>query len=210
MKEIYDMNKLELELESVSFLNESPTIGIGIGLIALYASVVAGLGYYYKKKISKQLKDNKTNTKPKRIKLPTRDQVIDGFNKAYNIDKSFFNLVEKDYKDKREVYNDMEADAKFIANKIASSNIFKVNCDEAMKSLPDEKINKDIIDIDEGVNGYDESMQILDTDQDVITAMNWIVYDIAEILEIKYSDYLGYIDTGDGDEGTIYYSINIK
>ena len=209
MKEIYDMNKLELELESVSFLNESPTIGIGIGLIALYASVVAGIGYYYKKKISKQLKDN-TNTKPKYIKQPTRDQVIDGFNKAYNIDKSFFNLVEKDYKDKREVYNDMEADAKFIANKIASSNIFKVNCDEAMKSLPDEKINKDIIDIDEGVNGYDESMQILDTDQDVITAMNWIVYDIAEILEIKYSDYLGYIDTGDGDEGTIYYSINIK
>ena len=203
------MNKLELELESVSFLNESPTIGIGIGLIALYASVVAGIGYYYKKKISKQLKDN-TNTKPKYIKQPTRDQVIDGFNKAYNIDKSFFNLVEKDYKDKREVYNDMEADAKFIANKIASSNIFKVNCDEAMKSLPDEKINKDIIDIDEGVNGYDESMQILDTDQDVITAMNWIVYDIAEILEIKYSDYLGYIDTGDGDEGTIYYSINIK
>lgn len=198
------MNKLELE--NVSFLNESPTIGIGIGLIALYASVVAGLGYYYKKKI-KQLKNNKTNNTNTK---PTRDQVIDGFNKAYNIDKSFFNLVEKDYKDKREVYNDMEADAKFIANKIASSNIFKVNCDEAMKSLPDEKINKDIIDIDEGVNGYDESMQILDTDQDVINAMNWIVYDIAEILEIKYSDYLGYIDTGDGDEGTIYYSINIK
>lgn len=204
------MNKLELE--SVSFLNEE-AIGLSIGLIALYASVVAGLGYYYKKKISKQLKDNKAynaNTKPKYTKQPTRDQVIDGFNKAYNIDKSFFNSVEKDYKDKREVYNDMLHDAKFIANKITSSNIFKVNCDEAMKSLPDEKIDKGIIDICEGVNGYDETIQILNADQDVIIAMNWIVYDIADMLDLKYAKYTGGIGTGDGDEGTIYYSINIK
>ena len=113
-------------------------------------------------------------------------------------------------------------DAKEIANKIKTSDIFKANCNEAEKYFKDhytdepaDKFNynffKSIISIGEGVNGYETTIQILDSYQDVIIYMNWIVNDIADMLEIKYSDYLqGGISTGDGDEGTIYYSINIK
>ena len=217
------MNKLELE--SVSFLNESPTIGIGIGLVALYATFIAGVAFYAKKKLGKYYKDykNKNNIKSDTYKRgPTLEERVEGYCKVYKIDKNFFDKLTKKYKTEKEVYNDMLHDAKEIANKIKTSDIFKANCNEAEKYFKDhytdepaDKFNynffKSIISISEGVDGYETTMQILDSYQDVIIYMNWIVNDIADMLEIKYSDYLkGGISTGDGDEGTIYYSINIK
>lgn len=57
----------------------------------------------------------------------------------------------------------------------------------------------------EGVNGWEESMEYSDWEQDQITSFlaAW-AYDVAELLEQKYG--IG-IDLGDGDEGHFYYNL---
>lgn len=215
----------KLNLENTYFLNEDAMLGISIGLIAFYSSFIAGIAYYAKKKYDKYKKDKDSKKKSipiKKAKVLSVEEEIDGYNKVYHIDKSFLNPVDKDYKTTEDVFNDMKHDAKQLANKITSSDIFKYNCDEAKVYLKhagytveelakmDYNFFKNAINIEEGVDGYEEMMKILDEDQLVIISMNWICIDIARMLEIKYKNYVDGIDIGDGDEGCLYYYLHLK
>lgn len=214
----------KLNFEDTYFLNEDAMLGISIGLIALYSSFIAGVAYYAKKKYDKYKKDNKSKeiqTKKERRILSLQEK-IDGYNKVYHIDKSFLNPIDKDYKSTKDIFNDMLKDAKYIANKITSSDVFKANCDEAKVYLKhrgytvediakiDYDFFKNAISIEEGINGYEETMQILDEDQDVMVAMNWITSDIGNMLEMKYMNYVSNMDIGEGDEGHLYYNLHLK
>lgn len=215
----------KLNFEDTYFLNEDVMLGISIGLIAIYSSFIAGIAYYAKKKYDKYKKDKDSKKKSlpiKKVKIPSIKEQIDGYNKVYHIDKSFLNPIDKDYKSTKDVFNDMLKDAKQIANKITSSDVFKANCDEAKIYLKnrgytvedlakiDYNFFKNAISIEEGVNGYEETMRILDEDQDVMVAMNWITSDIGNMLEMKYVDYVSNMDIGEGDEGHLYYNLHLK
>lgn len=61
----------------------------------------------------------------------------------------------------------------------------------------------------EGVNGWAESAEIIDGDQEFCVEMGWVCSDLADMLRLRYGKMLGGISSGDGDEGHVYYQINL-
>lgn len=63
------------------------------------------------------------------------------------------------------------------------------------------------VSIQEGVNGWEESIQVIDDSQEMCIVLGDVVWDLAEMFEARFANYITDVSTGDGDEGHIYYMI---
>lgn len=142
---------------------------------------------------------------------------LKGWKDKYNI--TDVEECDKSFDSEEDKYNNIINDCKNWLAKIINSKEFK---DYVDKLLSDEKeleragaldpgmpkpslsYYKSIFKIEEGVNGWKESISVCDGTQDECVYFNWVTYLIAELIEFKYS--LG-CDCGDGDEGHVYYSL---
>lgn len=62
------------------------------------------------------------------------------------------------------------------------------------------------IQINEGVNGWEESIEVIhDAPQEVNVLLMPITDDLATMLKIRFKNWIDHVGTGDGDEGHIYY-----
>lgn len=205
---------------------------LGLVFTTAVSAVVAGVKYYADKK-KKLAKDEAEKSRIRKViednanKDISELEYVKAFGKAYGISVDELREPEKEYKNNKEAYEDMLTDAKKFASKILNSQLFKANVEELIKD--EEKLDyclcgygnsrpkptlshfKSIVKIEEGVNGYDESMQILDGTQEENVEFGWIAYDIGNMLDIKYAEWLHYgVSNGDGDEGHIYYQIRVR
>ena len=212
--------------ENVFFLNEAAVPYIAIGLLA----GVAGVANLVEKKKrdketakeeKKRIKQAEEQAEQHRKALKNRIETNkEAYKKCYGIE---IDETDKEYSNSRELFNDMLKDAKVWLSKIINSKIFKENIDELLNN---EKRVNDIInyynpkpklDIDwfkyclfikEGITGYKESIEFCDEDQNVQIELDWVGKDIANMLTIKYHQYIGEAET-DHDKGHIFYNIDI-
>lgn len=64
------------------------------------------------------------------------------------------------------------------------------------------------IQINEGINGWEESIEVVhEAPQEVNVLLMPITDDLATMLKIRFKNWISGVSTGDGDEGHIYYQI---
>lgn len=212
----------------VRFINESlAEIGVYAIITALAASIALINAHKQSKEKDKEKYKNLQKVKEECEKRRKSNELfIQDCSKHYGINNLVPKIESGHFKDTKSLYNSMEMDCKGWVLKISNSKIFKsyvnelLNNPDAMESImieydggkrPESSYTlsyfKSILKVDEGINGYSDSMQIIDGSQSENIEFGWIVNDIARMLEIKYEHYVGRVGTGDGDEGTVYYEI---
>ena len=170
----------------------------------------------YKQKNAERLEKEKKEKEEKQHKEYTEkhEKKLQDWKDNYGIS---IERVNTEYDDPKKFYNDIVSDCKSWLTKILNSSTFKEkienlladekeleNIDHNAGSKPSLSYFKSIFKIKEGVNGWTETIQVCDGSQDECIYFNWIVYDLADMIDEKYD--LG-CSCGDGDEGHIYYDI---
>ena len=206
--------------EQVEFLNEG---AVGVVAIAglLGAAAIQKLIYNRKKKKDEEIKaaerakkyEEECRQRAKDLEIFAKD-----CKKHYNIS---LEKLPKEYDDKEDpnYYKNVLNDVKIWVNKIINSKIFKDFCtelladEERMNYIKDYYSNPDSIKftisdfksnfkVQEGPNGLNDGIQIIDASQQENAVFCWVCEEISKMIEIKYGFGSG---TGDGDEGCIYY-----
>lgn len=202
----------------VRFINES------VGEIFLFSALAVAIAILADRKNKDRENKEKIQKQKEECEKRRKDteKFVQDCQKHYNI-TNILPKLDTDFDSTEKVYESMLKDVKSWTRNITNSVPFK----EFVKQLADDPKRveyifyshkptptvsyfKTIVVPSEGVNGYNESMQIIEGSQDECVEFGWITDDIAKMCEIKYSKYLkGGVSTGDGDEGHIYYKINI-
>lgn len=196
-----------LKLEQTHFLNEGNSKLIG----KVFSPIMNAYSKHYDKKYGNQ---------HGHAKAPNRDEIINRQCKFLSINPSFFNLG-KEYKTLKDLYSDMEADAKFIASKILTTQDYKDDVDGAIDMLKRNKVSKpeyskyyfkNIFDIKAGKLGYAKSMQILDpSKKEWFEHFSAEVGYVGDVLELKYKDYISDTEyNDDGYENEFHYQLHLK
>ena len=138
--------------------------------------------------------------------------------------KDKYNIIDikecdKSFDSEEDKYDSIINDCKRWLTKILNSKEFKDYVEKLLSdkekldsigafdpgmSKPSLSYYKSIFKIEEGVNGWSESISICDGTQDECIYFNWVTYLIAELVEFRYNLKC---DCGDGDEGHIYYDL---
>lgn len=188
----------------------------GLDLIALFGfCAVAGFKMYLDKRKRKE-EDKKNLEKIEKLQAEYNSYNNKKANfdkeakKAYGID--LVKVESGKFKTDKELFDSMVKDGNQWASKIKSSKLFKENIE---MMIADNNGNttishyKSVIKISTGVNGYKESIQVINGSQDDCIDLGWVCDDIANMYAFKYSNYLNNVYCGDGDEGHIYYEMKI-
>lgn len=216
MDRIQDFYKYHVEPATEGALIETA------GLFLLYGATVYIISRKMKKEQAKE-KERIEAEKQKAAKLDYQekqrlflDQVKNGYH--INLEK----LPDDTKLTNSQVLSDMRSTvAKWITS-IKSSTLFKQNLqaiisdETVVKRIAEEygidesKITASFLEkhirLQEGIAGWNDSMQICDGTQSERIEMNWLVADIAQMLRYRYGKYIS-PSTGDGDEGHIYYQL---
>ena len=211
---------MKAEESAASILAEGAILGVTA--IALYGAGKISDAHHRNKLAKKQAEIAKAETANKQ----SVQQHLDAFQKHYKI--SVAPIPDGSFKSERDVYNAMLSDVKKWVSQITSSQAYtqamqKV-CDahnsgsagdnDPLWFYEEEKVTVKTITswfkIGEGVNGWQESIEISDGDQEERSFLEPIISDIVLLLKTKYENYLSSVSNGDGDEGTIYYHIKMR
>lgn len=173
----------------------------GVIAIALIVSAIVGVSEYRKRKQRKKAekdKKKKEEDDEKEAQESEGKKMSDKYNLEHFDDLQKFLISE----------------TKKLISKMKSSPDFKKkikqSVDEYKKEFPDDSDYYEIkCDIFEDTRDS-LILEIVDGEQDMRIQLHWILKVLEESLEIKYSPILEYhrtyIDTGDGDEGCLYFS----
>lgn len=194
-----------------------------ISSVVLPSLALAGVCYVLSKKEKSDREKEKVKQMKERYKQTKKreEDFIASCKKHYGIS---IEIIEHGvYHKEEDLYRDMEKDVKSWVAKIINSDVFKEAVDSLLADpkkleyiLDDPKDAtlqhfKSLFKVEEGVNGFEESMQICEGTQDEQIEFNWITYDIAQMVELKYGSYLEHdVSCGDGDEGHIYYNMYMQ
>lgn len=142
---------------------------------------------------------------------------------AYNVKKVYSVDVDPipagEIKNTNDLIRSLEAEAKKFLASMKKSQSYKAFLADVSKKTNEDKEYYDggytpqeldrCVKIEEGVNGWEESIAIvdMDTDQGITLLLHPIVSDIAEMMEFRFKNYIYGVGTGDGDEGHMYYLI---
>lgn len=213
----------------VSFINEvsmAETI-VTFGLVtalAVSASIIDTIRERKRKKKedTARLEEQKKEAEKRKKQ---EEKFIEDCKKIYSIDDISPKLEPGLFTSEKSVFESMIKDIKKWSRLMVNSNAFKVHVQELMKDQeqidwifvaytkqpkPSVSYFKSLISPKEGINGYKESIEIMDGSQEENSEFSWITEDIARMCSIKYDNYLSRgVGTGDGDEGHIYYEISI-
>ena len=194
-----------------------------ISSVVLPSLALAGVCYVLSKKEKSDREKEKVKQMKERYKQTKKreEDFIASCKKHYGIS---IEIIEHGvYHKEEDLYRDMEKDVKSWVAKIINSDVFKEAVDSLLADpkkleyiLDDPKDAtlqhfKSLFKVEEGVNGFEESMQICEGTQDEQIEFNWVTYDIAQMVELKYGSYLEHdVSCGDGDEGHIYYNMYMQ
>ena len=204
----------------VAFINEAFfDIAFSVGLFAVLALIdMRQRKKDIEKREKEQLEKQKEECKQKIKK--TKDYI-----KACN-DKYSIQLVPTDKKfvSEKDVYNDMITNGNRWLNSIKNSKAFKDYCQELISNKeemehlfsdyvkpPTASVSyfKSILKLHEGINGYKESIEVINGSQMERIYFGWVCDELSKMYEIVYPDNVGSVGCGDGDEGHLYYEISI-
>ena len=187
-----------------------------IGMIALYAAGIGALAHYAHKRDDKKAAEEQKRKDIERAKAEqaNREAYLAKLKVAYKADITKQEL--SSFKNARDLYNHMEADVKKWINNIKNTQQFAqyitkgISYDpeyvaEMLDTTPDKltpRFFAQAFDVGEGVNGWEETIEVCNWDQTACVILAPIIKDICILLSTKYPVYCS---NGDGDEGHIYY-----
>lgn len=139
-------------------------------------------------------------------------RLIAEIKKAYGVDASPIpdGAITSNDRLKSTLFNETK---KFLSA-VKRSPFYKTLLEDAIQSdyLKDDDYTLDSINRDvkimEGVNGWQSSLQIIDGSQEESEALYDITNEVCNFIGARFANYLMYApDTGDGDEGHVYYEL---
>lgn len=213
---------------------ECNLMGINEGLgatVAVYGTLIglAVVGSIIDSKKRKKEMDAKEKERAEAYKAECKKRHNDNLKFAEDA-KKYYNISDIDeiesgsFKTDKDVFDSMLKDCKAWTKKIINSQAFKDSINEiisdesTMDSISSEYYSgykaslsgfKSVFKVEEGINGWKESIQVLDGSQTENICLGWVCYDLARLIEIKYKNYVGSVGIGDGDEGHLYYQISM-
>lgn len=190
-----------------------------LGLMAGAAAVLMLPGALMAKYAKKQYDKEKAayDAKVKADREAALKIYAESAKKTYNVDVD--SIPVGVIKSKDALLRDLESESKKYLISMKKTQSYKAFLADVSKETNEDKEYYDggwspqeldrCVKIEEGVNGWEESIAVisLKTDQAIAILLHPIVDEIADMLEVRFKNYIYGVGTGDGDEGHVYYLI---
>ena len=192
------------------------SLGLMAGTAAIFALPAALMAKYAKKQYDREKAAYDAKVKADReaaVKI-----YAESAKKMYNVNVN--PIPAGEIKTKDALVRALESESKKYLASMKKTQSYKAFLADASKQTNEDKEYYDggwtpqqldrCVKIEEGVNGWEETISVitLGTDQAIAILLHPIVSDIADMLEVRFRNYIYGVGTGDGDEGHVYYGID--